>query len=114
MRSHDKVDFDDGNNFEDVNAFSRQRTSRSDHVGSYDTIIYDSESLDYQYPFHGGLDSLLTRLFEALQNDSVSGDHDVLKRSNSIGNDDEDRCQKWLDNREKLERAFPGIISVYI
>lgn len=105
-----KIDFNDGNNFEDVNASSRRQTSRSDHVNNYDTIIYDSESLDYQYLFHGGLDSLLTRLFEALRNNSTSDNHDVLKISNSISNDDEDRCQKWLDNREKLERAFPGIV----
>ncbi|KAG5328809.1 ISM protein, partial [Acromyrmex heyeri] len=25
--------------------------------------------------------------------------------------DDEDRCQKWLDNREKIENAFPGSVA---
>lgn len=56
------------------------------------------------------LDNLLTRLFEALRNDSAKDDRKILKGSSSVSNssNDEDRCQKWLNNRERIEQAFPG------
>lgn len=92
----------------DIDILFRSRASRSENEDIYDTNI---ESLDsHEDEPHEGLNSLLIRLFEALQNDSAKDNRDVLKGSNSIGNtsNDEDRCQKWLDNREKIEQAFPG------
>ncbi|CAL1682858.1 unnamed protein product [Lasius platythorax] len=95
----------------DIDILFRSRASRSENADIYDTNI---ESLDsHEDEPHEGFNSLLIRLFEALQNDSAKDDRDVLKGSNSIGNtsNDEDRCQKWLDNREKIEQAFPGSID---
>lgn len=84
--------------------------NRSDDAD--DTQIYVRESFDDHYPFHGGLESLLARLIEALENNSSEG----MPSSSSIDAsnfDDEDRCQKWLNNREKIERAFPGKKEIY-
>lgn len=94
-----------GENFADMDILFRSRTSRSENADIYDT---NTESLDEEE--YEGLNTLLAKLFEALQNDSAKDNHDILKGSNSIGNtsNDEDRCQKWLDNREKIEQAFPG------
>lgn len=72
-----------------------------------DAQIYVRESLDDYYPFHGGLESLLARLIKALENNSRE-DTSSSSTVDASGFDDEDRCQKWLDNREKIERAFPG------
>ncbi|KAM0731666.1 Isthmin [Formica fusca] len=97
-----------GENFADMDILFRSRTSRSENADIYDT---NTESLDEEE--YEGLNTLLAKLFEALQNDSAKDNHDILKGSNSIGNtsNDEDRCQKWLDNREKIEQAFPGSID---
>lgn len=60
---------------------------------------------------HGGLESLLARLVVALENNSREDDPKTPTSSaikNKNGFDDEDRCQKWLDNWEKIEKAFPG------
>lgn len=73
----------------------------------HDAQIYVRESFDDYYPFHGGLESLLARLIEALENNSRE-DTPSSSAADPSGFDDEDRCQKWLDNREKIERAFPG------
>lgn len=72
-----------------------------------DAQTYVRESFDDYYPFHGGLESLLARLIEALENNSRE-DTPSSGAVDASGFDDEDRCQKWLDNREKIERAFPG------
>lgn len=94
-----KIDSSD-TNFMDIDIIMRNRTSRSEDTDIYAAEIEEDDSFN----------SLLTRLFEALQNDSVKDDRDILNGSNSINNssDDEDRCQKWLDNRERIEKAFPG------
>lgn len=89
-------------NYENINVHLRNQKGKN--YDEDDTRIYP-ESLDDHYPFHGGLESLLARLMEALENNSKKDDHGV---SNSSVIDDEDRCQKWLDNREKIETAFPG------
>ncbi|KAL6259435.1 hypothetical protein P5V15_009355 [Pogonomyrmex californicus] len=80
--------------------------------------IFDNESSDDHYPFHGGLESLLARLIKALENDTRESDRvapTAKSNSSAINNatifDDEDRCQKWLDNREKIEEAFPGSVT---
>lgn len=90
------------NNYENIDVHLRNQTNKN--YDKDDTRIYPG-SLDDHYPFHGGLESLLARLIEALENTSKKDDRDV---SNSSAIDDEDRCQKWLDNREKIETAFPG------
>ncbi|XP_050464529.1 isthmin-1-like [Cataglyphis hispanica] len=97
-----------GENFVDMDIFFRSRTSRSENADIYDI---STESLDKEE--YEGLNILLAKLFEALQNDTAKDDHDILKGSNSIGNtsNDEDRCQKWLNNRERIEQAFPGSID---
>lgn len=86
----------------DMDIIMRSRTSRSENTDVY-TEFLDNEP-------HEGLNVLLTRLFETLRNDSAKDDRDILKGSNSISNssNDEDRCQKWLNNRERIEQAFPG------
>lgn len=66
------------------------------------------------YPFHdsqGGFESLLVKLIKALENNSRTDDSNVSNSSatnDTSSFDDEDLCQKWLDNWEKLEKAFPG------
>lgn len=94
-----------GENFVDMDILFRSRTSRSENADIYDI---NTESLDEEE--YEGLNILLAKLFEALQNDTAKDNHDILKGSNSIGNtsNDEDRCQKWLNNRERIEQAFPG------
>lgn len=77
------------NNFKD--AFSRNRLKRSNDK------------------LNKSLDSLLKTLSESLKNSSTV--HNVvLNESNFVSNihDDEDRCQTWLDKREKIEAIFPG------
>jgi len=98
--SPEKIDSSD-TNFMDIDIIMRSRTSRSENTDIYTAEFSEVEQDD-------GFNSLLTRLFEALQNDSAKDD--IVNGSNSINNysDDEDRCQKWLDNRERIEQAFPG------
>ncbi|GAB1859172.1 Isthmin [Camponotus japonicus] len=98
-----KIDSSD-TNFMDIDIIMRSRTSRSENTDIYTAEFSEVEQDD-------GFNSLLTRLFEALQNDSAKDD--IVNGSNSINNysDDEDRCQKWLDNRERIEQAFPGSID---
>lgn len=71
--------------------------------------VTNIESLNDDLP--EGLNTLLKRLFEALQNDSAK-DHAGLSFINNT-NHYEDRCQKWLDNRERVEQAFPGKCTLY-
>lgn len=87
-----------------MDLFMRSRTSRSENLHTYDTEFVENSERNEN------LDNLLIRLFEALQNDSAKDDRETLKGSNSISNssNDEDRCQKWLNNRERIEQAFPG------
>ncbi|XP_011866291.1 PREDICTED: uncharacterized protein LOC105561155 [Vollenhovia emeryi] len=74
-----------------------------------DMQIYDHESFhDY---YHRGLESLLKRLIEALENNSRADDPNVPSSSAASSLDDEDHCQKWLNNWEKIERAFPGSVA---
>lgn len=98
--SPEKIDSSD-TNFMDIDIIMRSRTSRSENTDIYTAEFSEVEQDD-------GFNSLLTRLLEALQNDSAKDD--IVNGSNSINNysDDEDRCQKWLDNRERIEQAFPG------
>lgn len=60
--------------------------------------------------FNKSLDSLLKTLSESLENSTMDSGVAVLNESNLVGNmhDDEDRCQRWLDTREKIEAIFPG------
>lgn len=92
----------------DSDIYFRGRTTKSQNADIYDTNI---ESLNDEIP--EGLNTLLNRLFETLQNDSAKDNHNVHKGPNSINNTSyyEDRCQKWLDNRERIEQAFPGSIN---
>lgn len=98
--SPEKIDSSD-TNFMDIDIIMRSRTSRSENTDIYTAEFSEIEQDD-------GFNSLLTRVLEALQNDSAKDD--IVNGSNSINNysDDEDRCQKWLDNRERIEQAFPG------
>ncbi|XP_071636648.1 uncharacterized protein [Temnothorax longispinosus] len=88
--------------------------NRTDENGDEDDArIYVRESFNYD-PFHEGLESLLARLIEALENNSREDEPDILNSSaidDASGFDDEDRCQKWLNNREKIETAFPGSVA---
>lgn len=106
------------------NIYEEEREHESINVWNYkdknddaDDIHYIRETLDNYYPFHGGLESVLARLIEALENNtgnvsnSNASNPDVWNSSaidDMSSFDDEDRCQKWLDNREKIENAFPG------
>ncbi|XP_072760771.1 isthmin [Anoplolepis gracilipes] len=103
----EKIDFPE---LPDIDIIFRNRTTRSENTDFDDTNTeyLDDEDLDDEE--HKGLKTLLTKLFEALQNDSAKNDRDILKESNSMSND-EDRCQKWLNNRERIEQAFPGSIN---
>lgn len=82
--------------------------NRTDKNDDADNRHIFHDTLDNYYPFHGGLESVLARLVEALENNTGKDDPDVSNSSAASSFDDEDRCQKWLDNREKIERAFPG------
>ncbi|KAL0129605.1 hypothetical protein PUN28_001701 [Cardiocondyla obscurior] len=99
--------------YESVDVFLWNRTSDTENVK-----IHIGESLDDYYPFYGGLESLLTRLIKALENNSKEddddggdGDDDEDVSASSGAVDDEDRCQKWLDNWEKIESVFPGSVA---
>ncbi|KYQ49247.1 Isthmin-1 [Trachymyrmex zeteki] len=109
------------------NIYEEEREHESINVWNYkdknddaDDIHYIRETLDNYYPFHGGLESVLARLIEALENNtgnvsnSNASNPDVWNSSaidDMSSFDDEDRCQKWLDNREKIENAFPGSVA---
>jgi hypothetical protein len=80
---------------------AKSRSSTKGDV-NHDYLVQDS---------HGGLESLLVKLIEALENDSRTDDPDITNSSviDDVSSfDDVDRCQKWLDNWEKIEKAFPG------
>ncbi|XP_028049128.1 isthmin isoform X2 [Monomorium pharaonis] len=67
-------------------------------------------------PHGGGLEPLLLKLIEALENNSRTDDEPEPMLNSSAVNDtssfdDVDRCQKWLDNWHKIERAFPGSVD---
>ncbi|KAG5310758.1 ISM protein, partial [Acromyrmex insinuator] len=109
------------------NLYEEERELKSINVWNYkdknddvDDIHHIRETLDNYYPFHGGLESVLARLIEALENNtgnvsnSNASNSDVSNSSaidDTSSFDDEDRCQKWLDNREKIENAFPGSVA---
>ncbi|XP_011699099.1 PREDICTED: uncharacterized protein LOC105456611 [Wasmannia auropunctata] len=109
----------------EMDLFGESNLDKNDDADVVENI---RETLDDYYPFHGGLESLLARLVEALGNSSKEGNNskkvnntepDASNSSAVIDEgvvsasefDEEDRCQKWLDVREKIERAFPGSVA---
>lgn len=96
------------NKYEGADVALWDRMNEKNDDADDDMQIYVRESFNN---YHGGLEFLLARLIVALENNSREDDPE-MPSSSAIDNagsfDDEDRCQKWLDNWEKIEKAFPG------
>ncbi|KYN00002.1 Isthmin-1 [Cyphomyrmex costatus] len=103
--------YEEGRERESVNVWN--------HKNKNDDVMDDipHSGIFDNYPFHGGLEAVLVKLKEALENNTaenvsnsnVSNSNIAIDDMSSF--DDEDRCQKWLDNREKIENAFPGSVA---
>jgi len=77
----------------------------SDWINKNDA--HNNETHD-NYPIRGELDSILRKLVEELDKNSTEDNSNVSNSSAIDPFGGEDLCQKWLDNREKIEGVFPG------
>lgn len=92
---------------EDTNAAWMDSRKRDiDYPEEHLSALYSS--LDDRVVFHESLSALLSKLFQSLRNTSATESRNIFRELNFVNATNEDPCQKWLDSRDRIEKAFLG------